>query len=115
VCIIHTGRFISLLAVVASAHALVRGLAGAAAVAGLDLNAVQRAVIGVFAMILAALYTATDIMVGILLVHNNTSIFCAFRPAYIAQVTLLSCIVKNYIFHIFLIDISKQMMYYIIC
>ena len=57
---------------VAAAHALIRGLAAVAAIAGFDLNSVQGTVIGISAMVLAALYAAADIMVRILLRHGIT-------------------------------------------
>ena len=56
---------------VAAAHAFVGRLAAVAAFAGLDLNSIQRAVIGVSAMVFAALYTAADVMVRILLRHDK--------------------------------------------
>lgn len=68
---------------VAAAHAFVGCLAAAAAVAGLDLNAAQGAVIAVAAMILAALYAAADIIVGVLLRHNSTSKFYAVWRYYV--------------------------------
>ena len=80
-------HFVFLLAVIASAHALVRGFAGAATAAGFNLNAVQGAIVGVFTMILAALYAAADVMVWILLIHNNTSVFlCLSAILYCPQI-----------------------------
>ena len=57
---------------VAATHALIRGLAAVAAIAGLNLNSVQGTVIGISAMVFAALYAAADIMVRILLRHGIT-------------------------------------------
>ena len=70
---------------VAAAHALIGRPAAGSAVAGFYLDSAQGAVIAVAAMILAALDTAADIVVGIFLRHNATSIFFARRQAYVAR------------------------------
>ena len=60
-----------LLGAVAGAHALVLGLAGAAAGAGFDGDAGQRAMILLLAVIGAGAYSAADIRIGRLLVHDE--------------------------------------------
>ena len=56
---------------VASAHALVAGLTGAAVLAGLDLDGMQRAVVAVAAVVGAAGNAAANVRIRILFTHGN--------------------------------------------
>ena len=61
-----------LLAAVAAAHALIRSLAGAAVLAGLDLNGIQRTVFLIAAMVSAAGHAAADIGIRLFLRHDDS-------------------------------------------
>ena len=83
---------------VAAAHAFVGRLAAVAAFAGLYLNCIQRAVIGVSAMVFTALYAAADVMVGILLRHGKHLLkFCLLADILCPQPKIIFN-VKNGIF-----------------
>ena len=69
-------RFLLLAGVVASAHAFIGSFAAVAAIAGFNLDGIEGAVIGITAMVFAALYTAADIVVRILLRHNIAPPVC---------------------------------------
>ena len=87
-----------LAAVIAAAHAFVRGFAAVAAFAGFNLNRIQGAVICIFTMVFAALDTAADIMVGVLLRHDKHLLkFCLMAEIVCARQPEL-CNVKNGIF-----------------
>ena len=60
-----------LLGAVAAAHALLAGLAGAAILAGLDLNGVQRAILLIVAAEGTAGHAASNFMVRLFLRHGN--------------------------------------------
>lgn len=63
---------LNLLVAVAAAHAFICGLTAAAIGTGFDLDGLQGAILLVSAMIHAAGYTATDVGVGLFLIHDYT-------------------------------------------
>ena len=74
---------VGLAGTIACAHALVTGTARVTILARLHLNALQRTIVAVIAVEHTALYAATNIRIGILLIHNP------FLPKYICPETSL--------------------------
>jgi hypothetical protein len=90
----------SLLAVIASAHALIGGSSAAGAITGLNLDRVQRTVIAVSAMIFAAGNAAANIVIGLFLGHGPHLLFLFSQIGYryCARLFAVSFIFVKYIF-----------------